>query len=70
MLEGVCYWAKNILKKRENKEESSDKKEIKSGTYHSNMHDLSLMDKEDFKKYLRMNTSAAIPILLLYLNKN
>ena len=28
------------------------------------------MADKDFRKYLRMNTSAAIPILLFYLNKN
>ena len=47
------------IRKRDNKE-----------AYYSIIHDLSLTDKEDFRKYLRMNTPAAIPILLFYLNKN
>ena len=37
------------------------------GAYYSIINDLSLTDKKDFRKYLRMNTLAAIPILLFYL---
>ena len=37
---------------------------------YSIINDLSLTDKKDFRKYLRMNTLAAIPILLFYLHKN
>ena len=37
--------------------------------YYSITKDLSLADK-DFRKHLRMNTLAAIPALLFYLNKN
>ena len=40
------------------------------GAYYSIINDLSLTDKKDFRKYLRMNTLAAIPILLFCLNKN
>ena len=40
------------------------------GAYYSIINDLSLTDKKGFRKYLRMNTLAAIPILLFYLNKN
>ena len=42
---------------------------VKEHNYYSIINDLSLADK-DFRKYLRMNTSAAIPILLFYVNKN
>ena len=40
------------------------------GAYYSIIHDLSLTDKEDFRKYLRIIKLAAISILLFYLNKN
>ena len=46
------------------------RKKDSKGAYHSVINDLSLTDKEDFRKYLRMNILAAIPILLFYLNKN
>ena len=45
------------------------RKRDSKGAYYSIINDLSLADK-DFRKYLRMNTLAAIPILLFYLNKN
>ena len=45
------------------------RKRYSKGAYYSIINDLSLADK-DFRKYLRMNTLAAIPILLFYLNKN
>ena len=45
------------------------RKRDSKGAYYSIINDLSLADK-DFRKYLRMNTSAAIPILLFYLKKN
>ena len=38
--------------------------------YYSIIHDLSLTDKVDFRKYLRINTLIAIRIRLFYLNKN
>ena len=45
------------------------RKRDSKGAYYSIINDLSLADK-DFRKYLRMNTLAAIPILLFYLKKN
>ena len=45
------------------------RKRDSKGAYYSIINDLSLVDK-DFRKYLRMNTLAAIPILLFYLKKN
>ena len=52
-------WMRLRIRKRDSK-----------GAYYLVINDLSLTDKEDFRKYLRMNTLAAIPILLFYLNKN
>ena len=52
-------WALLRIRKRDSKE-----------AYYSVMNDLSLADKEDFRKYQRMNILPAIPILLFYLNKN
>ena len=52
-------WVLLRIRKRDSKE-----------AYYSVMNDLSLTDKEDFRKYQRMNTLSAIPILLFYLNKN
>ena len=49
----------------------SDKKEreiVKEHNYYSIINDLSLVDK-DFRKYLRMNATAAIPIYTLILFK-
>ena len=43
------------------------RKRDSKGAYYSIINDLSLADK-DFRKYLRMNTLAAIPILLFCLN--
>ena len=40
------------------------------GAYYSIINDLSLTDKAYFRKDLRMNTLASIPILLFYLKKN
>ena len=40
------------------------------GAYNSIINDLSLVDKEDFRKYLRMNTLAAIIIVLFYQGSN
>ena len=51
-------WVRPQIRKRNSKE-----------TYYSVINDLSLTDKDDFRKYLRMNTLTAIPILLSYLNK-
>ena len=45
------------------------RKRDSKGAYYSIINDLSWADK-DFRKYLRMNTLTAIPILLFYLNKN
>ena len=45
------------------------RKRDSKGAYYSIINDLSLADK-DFRKYLQMNTLAAIPILLFYLKKN
>ena len=39
------------------------RKRDSTGAYYSITHDLSLNDKEDFRSYLGMNISAAIPIL-------
>ena len=52
-------WARLRIRKRDSKE-----------LYYSIKHDLSLTVKEDFRKYLRINALSAIPILLLYSNKN
>ena len=52
-------WTRLRIRKRESK-----------GAHYSIIHDLSLTDKEDFRKYLRINKLAAISILLFYLNKN
>ena len=52
-------WMRLRIRKRDSK-----------GAYYLVINDLSLTDKEDFRKYLRMNTLAAIPILLFYLKKN
>ena len=46
------------------------RKRDSKGAYYSVMNDLSLTDKEDFRKYQRINKLPAIPILLFYLNKN
>ena len=46
------------------------RKRDSKGAYYSVMNDLSLTDKEDFRKHRRMNTLSAIRILLFYLNKN
>ena len=52
-------WALLRIRKRDSKE-----------AYYLVMNDLTLTDKEDFRKYQQMNTLAAIPILLFYLNKD
>ena len=52
-------WARLWIRKRDSK-----------GAYYSVINDPSLTDKEDFRKYPRMNTLAAVPILLLCLNRN
>ena len=52
-------WVFVRIRKRDSKE-----------AYYSVMNDLSLTDKEDFRKYQGMNTLSAIRILLFYLNKN
>ena len=52
-------WVFLRIRKRDSKE-----------AYYSVMNDLSLTDKEDFRKYQRINKLSAIPILLFYLNKN
>ena len=51
----LCPW----IRKRDGK-----------GVYCSIINDPSLTDKEDFRKYLRLNTLAAIPILSFCLTKN
>ena len=48
-------WVRLRIRKRDSK-----------GAYYSVINDVSLTDKEDFRKYLRMNTLAAIPIHLFY----
>ena len=45
-------------------------KKASKKAYYSIINDLSLTDKVDFRKYVRINTFTAIPILLFYLNKN
>ena len=52
-------WVFVRIRKRDSKE-----------AYYSVMNDLSLTDKEGFRKYQGMNTLSAIRILLFYLNKN
>ena len=52
-------WVRPWIKKRDGK-----------GGYYSIINDPSLTDKEDFKKYLRINILAAIPILSFCLIKN
>ena len=44
-------------------------KRYSKGAYYLIINDLSLVDKEDSRKYLQMNTLTAIPILSFYLNK-
>ena len=51
-------WLRLRIRKRDSKE-----------PYYSIIHDLSLAVK-DFRKYLRINALAAIPIFLFYSNKN
>ena len=51
-------WVRCQIRKRDSK-----------GAYYSIINGLSLVDK-GFRKYLRMITLAAFPILLFYLNKN
>ena len=46
------------------------RKKASKEAYYSIINDLNLTDKVDFRKYLRINTLAAIPILLFYLNKD
>ena len=46
------------------------RKRDSKGVYYSIINDLSLTDKEDFRKYLQINTLAATPILLFYSNEN
>ena len=48
-------WVRLRIRKRDSK-----------GAYYLVINDVSLTDKEDFRKYLRMNTFAAIPIHLFY----
>ena len=52
-------WLRPWIRKRDGK-----------GVYCSIINDPSLTDKEDFRKYLRLNTLAAIPILSFCLTKN
>ena len=52
-------WLRLRIRKRDSK-----------GKYYLGINNLGLTDKKDFRKYLGMNTLAAIPIQLFYLNKN
>ena len=64
----------HIKGKRKQKKQKKNgrwkRKTDSKGAYYSIINDLSLTDKADFRKYLRINTLASIPILLFYLKKN